>query len=400
MASVRKKGFRARANNEKLSPPEIVANIRKLLGEYGEMPLQVIPTLYKAKFGDILCCVSRGYAQGLPGFLRSLGSMIEFRHDIKSGLCFVSLAQKDSITNFRSNKTKENCPPLVNDDIHPERRKNIEALFDPNSFLWNNKRCLLLLSKRDISIEKSGLELARERYGKHVDKEVNRIRRYLSQHPRGIKLSDIDLRINMKTFNVATSLNGLTLELPEIFFRQESKTTGGEAIVSDGHAHTIDLVTELRRIDCETTDRKLISDAINLGIYQKTLLLIPKTGLKLNVWLSSMVKNFRTDEEAVTKYLNELDVIQYFTALARQSLIELRSSDQSQNDLRAFLPSKPVNFLDLKQKLARLIDFDEVSSSTGSDPDKVQGRRARVLASLMKMNTNGNQSQPNQTKPN
>lgn len=345
----KKAGFRPRANNDCMNSPEIVANIRKLLHELTEIPLHLLSTVYKAKFGHVLCCTEMGYSQGLPGFLRSLGGMIELRRT-GGGLCLVSLSCDEPCSSL-IDTLDENDPREIysyDEMLYWKRHQCNEELFKPTSLLWANKNCAMLLNKNDIVIEKSGFELALECYDKQVRVEIHKIRKYLRMFPDGVKLSDINcLNINKRLFNIATCSNALTLELPEIFYREEDKT-GGEIRVYDGYTRTIDLAAEMERTDTKALDSGLVSDAMNSGLYQKTLLLISKTGksgLKLNVWKKSILNNFH--QNGTRDEIDALDVVQFFLTLARNALVELRSANYSKNDLRAFLPRKHVEYPNL-----------------------------------------------------
>lgn len=392
--------MRARANNECLNQSELVVNIRKLLQDFTEIPTFLLSTIYQAKFGEVLDCCSVGYESGLLGLLRSLGGMVELRHG-HGGACYLSLARDGTfepqlelgcMINGLSNQILVNSNALIN----IKRKQSIDGLFSRSSFLWSDTEFAKLLDSSDIIIEKSAFEIALECHEREVCSEVARIRKFLNQFPDGIRLSDIScyLRVNRRLFNVATCLNALTLELPEIFYRQESLgEPHTEPLIYDGFSHTVDLDNKSHEI--EPACSKIVTNFINQGLYQKTLLLIRESGvrgLKLNVWARSILSNFHRFDSAEARQktenqLTEIDVIKCFKVLASNELLELMSSDHCRNDLRAFLPRKPVEYLKLKSKHKDLVGFDDLSS-IGDKRHDVGRNRARTIEILLKSRQN------------
>ena len=371
-----------RANNLSIASLELQVNLRKLLLEFGEVPLHIVSMLYLTKFGTLIDLTADGYPGGLPEFLRNMGDMIEMRRD-EDGITFVSVNSRVSPD---YNGT---CPPSISEpkSLSQDDKKKIEfqnliresrkrrlvgRLFNRDGFLWSNKPWQKYLNKPTIIIDKSAYEMALELSNKRVAQEVKKIRSLLSHFPRGIRLSDINryIKIELRLFNVSTSLNSLTVELPEVFYREEQEED--EPLIFDGFSKTVDLTDpHEKRFTASMSAEKIVATAVNCGLYQETLILIRETGvkgLKINVWHKSIETNFRSMDRSgqIEFEVFKIDALTYFLALKNYDLIELKSHDLCKNDLRAFLPRKQVEYLDLNSKISNLIPVAASSKSSQS----------------------------------
>lgn len=372
---------RPRANNVSIASLELHTNIRKMLIEFGEVPLHVVSMLYLGKFGKFIDLTADGYPGGLPEFLRNMGDMIEMRRD-EDGTTFVSVNSRVSPDYNGVCPPKTTEPKSFSEDdkkkvefqnLIKENRKRrfVGRLFNRDGFLWRNKPWQKYLNKPSIIIDKSAYEMAIELCNKRVVEEVKKIRSLLSCFPKGIRLSDINryINIDLRIFNVSTSLNSLTMELPEVFYRVEQQE--GEPLIFDGFSHTIDLTSQHERLFVGgMSAEKIVATSINIGLYQETLILIKETGvkgLKINVWYRSIEANFHPmDKDEVETGVFKFDAMTFFLALKCFDLIELKSHDQCKNDLRAFLPRKQVEYLDLKSKISDLVPVAASSKSSNS----------------------------------
>lgn len=360
-----------RAYGEANIPMELVKNVQDLLDELGRVPLHVLVVLYYQRFNKLPDFMQ--IKGGRSGFFDNLKDMIKI--ETIGHIKYLSLkAPISHIATVSDNPS--NSYALTDIQLLLKQKSHLRNgyLFNPNYFLWSGFNDLLKC-KDKLRIVPSIFQDAKKLKGQLVDKQAEMIKKAFSKNPQGIYVNEMNLhaRIDVKVFGISPpDINSLANEVAELFYRVKSRV--GEDILYDGTTRTIpefqgdeadDDPDSLLDFDAAS----LVSKAINLGIYQKTLLLIRtagnQEGLKLNVWARSMKSNWPHD-----KYIDNFAVygVKLFVAFNRYKMVDIRSHKDYKNDLRAFLPTVRLGQDGLRQ--LGLLEFE----SSVDDDDTLSSR--------------------------
>lgn len=366
-----------RANNVTILSNEYVDKTRAMLAEYGEISLSNFSSMWLVKYNEIIDFVSLKYNGGLLQFICDNNHLFEVRKN-EDNFNMVSLISRPNSRDSRHHEIKE-----YKDDVHspmsPKQRNSCKTsvkLLNSSSFLWVKRPWKLCLKNLDFKIAQSAFESAMKCKTRQAVWATEQCRAALAKFPEGLHVLDLYRHVPaaeiMKIFSVTNSITCLIDELPEIFYRK--RVDDSTVLFYDGHLYSI---SDLSGNDDQYFEgykpEDIATRAINEGLYQKTLMLLhhrgPIKGLKINVWKKSMWMTFYDqDEDAFEADFNKINSLTFFLALARFNLVELRSDGRVKNDIRAFMPRTPIEFMDLKWKLVDLANVDS-ASDRGTDED-------------------------------
>lgn len=377
--NVRRKGP-ARANTLRLLSNDYFNKSRKLLEELGDIPILNFASFWDYKYEESIDFVQLGHPEGLVGFLRDHSHRFGVYSD-KDGVLKVGLIPDKSESpppDDCGEQVKENMISLSSGKHRPIDG-TIDRLFDGNNSLWANHPWAKCLNQKNIFIASSSYELAFDVNRANTTAMVRKFRAIFAKYPSGVPITQIYKLVNVQdaltTFNVSISIVTLIDELPEIFYRAKMPN-GCDDLVLSGFDHSIQDLTghdDVFFLGQREPD-VIVTDAINSGMYQKTLLLIKEAGqikgLKINVWQKSIKENFYPkNERQFENDIADFSPLTYFLALARYDLVELRSSEDSKNDIRAHLPRKYIDLMDLRASLSNLINPDSNSEGPEDNSD-------------------------------
>lgn len=343
-------GARAKATLGRTIDIRIINQVIDLLKDYGVVHIDLFTSLFNRKHGQILDASSLGFDDGLRGFFREISDIITLFEDGNIELNFDEYLTKGIHSTQATHITMKQPVQRILDRINKRREKN---LFNPReTLLWSNDyQYLLEIDLCRITIDKSPLEL-NLLSRKILPTEVTAIHKILVNHTNGIKLNELRqyYQFNLRSFS-SPSLDTLTVEYPELFYRVEPERDGDEPLIYDGKTKTIDDLSGKSVSNWGIDPAKLCSLFVLSGLYQKTLILIKKAGtegLKLAVWQSTVKINLsifghssRLDLE--TKLLDK-EPLELFLALASEGFVLIKSHKNSKNDLRIFFPSSALDF--------------------------------------------------------
>lgn len=355
----------AKATLGRLIDIETITQVTQVLEAFGEIPLHLFTSLFSSFHGIILDASSLGFDDGLFGLFRELSDFVQLSND---GLIRLRVEQTNG-----GGRPRKKSSQMILERINMRKNKN---LFDPNdTLLWPGKHHYLLDINLDhVKIAKSPLEMALICSFQEMSREVNSIHQALVKYNDGIKLHEIR---NIHPFKIRLfsqiSLDAITVEYPEIFYRVEPERDGCEALIFDGKTRTLqDLTGKSIPSPCKNPSRICLKFVMS-GLFQKTLIIIKKAGsegLKLAVWRESIKLNknlfklnILTDDER--KLLN-MEPLVLFLILASERFIEIKSHKGSKNDLRIFYPPSAID-LESYFKSAKRSNGSEGSSNLSSE---------------------------------
>lgn len=328
-----------------------------ILSNYGPMSICTFPTLYKFIFDEIFPINSLGFDDGLYGYFRELGDLIDLE---KNGSDIMVVLKNLNYSNLLDSNQRLlfNCDDNNEARIkrHAEAEDNFKILYDKdNKALWKNWEHLLDLYP--INLIKSPYQLRLENYSDNHQLFTNSIlelRKSLCGNPDGVRLNKLKnyANINKKLYENC-SIESIVKSWPEVFFIEDYDDPN--PLVYDGYNKTYnieELLTSARNAIQTNQSPELIAiKAIENGLYQKTLLLLHEAkseGLKLAVWKESVRINFQDNDKLFESMdismINELRPIKIFVALHAVGLIRLESDKYSKNDIRIYLPSEDFEY--------------------------------------------------------
>lgn len=359
MDNPRKKAA-AKAIVGRVLSPDLAQNAHSIIRRYQPLPLQMFPLLYEKHYRIIFDATLMGF-DGILEFFHDLNYLIKMEKTERGNIilrlkqCEDSNFDNDCYSDIISNtSTRERLKAMTSPTNQFVAQMNynraVGRLFRKNvELLWpGSLKKLLEIDRKDIEIVKSPYERINIHEPIKARSVIRKLRHVLSSFPDGIEISDLSTKIaiNKNLFNV-TSINEFTVEYPEIFYIEE-QDLGCESLVLDGRTNTYKNLKEYNFIkkDKENINTLPISKwAVESSVYQKTLIILraaESSGLKLSVWEKTFRTNFGPDFSREEEKLLNMGGLKIFSALFRDGLLEIRSTNECKNDLRIHLPTKPI----------------------------------------------------------
>lgn len=356
---------RAKATVGRLIDYQIITQVTEVLKTFGEIPLHLFTSIFSSYHGNILDASSLGFDDGLFGFFREMPEFVELSND---GILRLTGEQ----TIGRSGPKKESSQMIL-ERVNMRKNKN---LFDPSdTLLWPSvHRYLLDINLDHVKIAQSPIEMAYTRSFGEMSHEVWAIHQALVRYNDGIMLNELIKihRFNLRFFAVP-SLDELTIDYPEIFYRVEPEMDGRDALIFDGKTRTIEDLSGKDISSLHKNPSRTCVKFVMSGLYQKTLLMIRKAGsegLKLVIWRASINSNkkmFKINTcDRDEKRLLDMEPLVLFLILASEKFVVIRSHKDCKNDLRIFYPPSAID-LESYFKSAKRSNGSEGSSTLSSE---------------------------------